>query len=133
MVGKKQIEVQGQNGKSSKLDAPKHRAEPIADRVLSREEKNRLNAKLFDSVREGDANKVVQLLRAGADPDPMDQYDRTPLCEANHLDIQRILIRAGADENYARNYRTGPTYASQDAHDRMTDGFMNQMGWGKKG
>src|SRR4026208_2011393 len=58
-----------------------------------------LATELVDAVRAGNADRVVQLLDSGADPNKRSPYNG-PLHEAARMgstDITTILIRAGAD------------------------------------
>ena len=59
---------------------------------------------LLMAAYEGDAARVAQLLKAGADARQGNRYGATPLSEASRrgdVDVMRLLLRAGADANEA--------------------------------
>ena len=59
---------------------------------------------LLIAAYEGDATRVAQLLKAGADPRQGNRYGATPLSEAarqGNLPVMRLLLQAGADANEA--------------------------------
>jgi ankyrin repeat protein len=57
---------------------------------------------LVRAALKGNTGRVIELLKAGANPDARDSQGRTPLIEAafgGHTDTARALLEAGADPN----------------------------------
>ena len=55
---------------------------------------------IFEAVAQGDAEKVVEALEAGADANALGEGGRTPLIEASrlgHADVVELLLEAGAE------------------------------------
>lgn len=70
----------------------------LAARAVARH----LGRPLFDSVRQGDAQAVRELLAAGANPDTQVVGDGTPLIEAarqGRIDLVELLLSKGANPN----------------------------------
>lgn len=66
------------------------------------EEEDNLNYDFLDAVVDGDLNKVVELLEAGADPNAKDEDGWTALMSAasyGYTEIAELLLEAGADPN----------------------------------
>jgi ankyrin repeat protein len=57
---------------------------------------------LHSAASAGDAERVRELLKKGADPNAKNEYGNTPLHEAasrGHVDVVRLLLEHGADPN----------------------------------
>ncbi len=57
---------------------------------------------LHSAASAGDAERVRELLKKGADPNAKNEYGNTPLHEAafrGHVDVARLLLEHGADPN----------------------------------
>jgi ankyrin repeat protein len=58
---------------------------------------------LHDAARDGDIDAVTDLLKAGADPNALDEPNRSPpLCFAmmnDHVEVMKVLLENGADPN----------------------------------
>jgi ankyrin repeat protein len=71
---------------------------------------------LLFAVREGNAEAVNALLKAGADVNQVSQGDHTsPLLMAainGHFDIAKVLLEKGADPNWVSDAGTAPLYAT---------------------
>ncbi|MDT7870756.1 MAG: ankyrin repeat domain-containing protein [Thermoproteus sp.] len=58
------------------------------------------STELYDAAYEGDAERVRELLKKGADPNVQDEYGDTPLRWAafnGHVDVVELLLEHGAD------------------------------------
>ena len=67
--------------------------------IIKKKEKKRLNEKLLKAVYSGELLAVKKLLKAGADINCTDLWNKTPLMWAawnGHTDIVKILEKAGA-------------------------------------
>ncbi|CAO2649967.1 Nn.00g012590.m01.CDS01 [Neocucurbitaria sp. VM-36] len=56
--------------------------------------------RLLEAAEEGDTTDVLRLIREGADINAQDAFGETPLhyaTERQHIDVVRVLLRAGAD------------------------------------
>jgi ankyrin repeat protein len=73
-------------------------------------DKNALNQRLLKAVKN---NKIVELLKCGANINVQDNYGITALCLAclhNSKDAIKLLIENGADINLQDNYGSTPLY-----------------------
>ncbi|SDS30309.1 ankyrin repeat domain-containing protein [Microlunatus soli] len=69
------------------------------------------DAALLAAARDGDADRAMVALRAGADPEITDTAGRTPLllaAAADHLEVARLLVGIGADPNAVDDRRDSP-------------------------
>ena len=69
---------------------------------------------LYDAVRDGDAERVRELLAAGADVDALSDNGLTPLhiaVLAGDYNLVRLLIEAGADVNLNVRGSRGTVYS----------------------
>jgi hypothetical protein len=60
------------------------------------------STELYDAAYEGDAERVRELLKKGANPNVRDEYGETPLHIAardGHVDVVELLLEHGADPN----------------------------------
>ncbi len=86
---------------------------------------------LFDAVVENDAEKVVQILKSGIDPDFMVEGEVTPLDEAisrQNETIVRELVSAGADVNRVNAQQTAPLDVAEVAGDEAITAYLKSEG-----
>jgi ankyrin repeat protein len=81
---------------------------------------------LHDAARDGDIDAVTDLLKAGADPNALDEpNDCSPLCFAmmnDHVEVMQVLLENGADPNVLVHGCSVLTYVS---------GVIGELGWAK--
>jgi ankyrin repeat protein len=68
---------------------------------------------LHSAASAGDAERVRELLKKGADPNAKNEYGNTPLHEAasrGHVDVVRLLLEHGADPNIQNNIGWTPLH-----------------------
>lgn len=86
---------------------------------------NDMGMALIDAVNAGDADRVRDLIAAGAPLEFRDRARRTPLLlatRADHVEIARLLIEAGADVNAKDNIRDTPfLYAGAEGRDAILE------------
>ena len=93
---------------------------------------NKIHEKLYDASEDGDVTRVTQLLKEGAQPDNYRrEYRGTALYRAawiGHIDIAKILIKAGADMNILNiKDKDGRTPTKKFIHAMLAQGHYDRV------
>jgi hypothetical protein len=84
-------------------------------------DRQKLNERLWEAARVGDAAAVKSLLDGGADVNARFRYDQTPLfkaAERGHTEVVRLLLERGAQPNLKDTFygATPITWAAEKGH-----------------
>ncbi len=95
---------------------------------MTPEEQAKLNEELLDAAKSGDARKVKESIKAGADVNAKNPFTKTPLhfaAEEKNTEIVQELIEAGADVKFTNKFLTALDIAKTD--DQFYSEFINAL------
>jgi len=98
---------------------------------MTPEEQAKLNEELLDAAKSGDARKVKESIKAGADVNAKNPFTKTPLhfaAEKKNTEIVQELIEAGANVNLQdKNEKTALDIAAACDNNKLYNQFIDVL------